>query len=200
MIVRSKCIRAVRVLSRMVRFRYGKVALMGVGMAAFLFMGTKAAWSFPWSIDMYRGPAIQPLELAPRDMPAGTLPVNGMRKMSLEAMTIYLQNPLKPTPKNLAHGKMLFDTDCAPCHALNGDGNGPVAHLIRAHGFAPKDLVGGVAKNLPDGYIYGYIRDGGIHMPSYGDAMSPNERWEVVMYIRQLEAKAAKKQKAASSK
>jgi len=44
-----------------------------------------------------------------------------------------------------------------------------------------------VSKNLPDGYIYGYIRNGGIWMPSYNDAMSSNERWQVVVYLRDLQ-------------
>lgn len=200
MILPSKCIRAVRALSRMVRFRYAKAVATVAAAAMFVLVGANAAWSFPWSIDMYRGPAIQPLELAPRNMPSGTLPIHGLRKMTLEQMTIDLHNPLKPTAANLAHGKMLFDTDCAPCHALNGDGNGTVAHLLKAHGFVPADLATGVVKNLPDGYIYGYIRNGGIHMPSYADAMSSNGRWDVVMYVRKLEAAAAKKQKSASSK
>ena len=26
-----------------------------------------AAWSFPWDVDMYRGPAVQPLSRAPRN-------------------------------------------------------------------------------------------------------------------------------------
>lgn len=182
------------------RLPYAKIMAMAATAAVFLLVGSNAAWCFPWSLDMYRSQAIQPLELAPRDMPAGTLPVNGMRKMSLEEMTIGLHNPLKPTAENLAHGKMLFENDCAPCHAMSGNGNGPVAHLLRAHGFEPKNLITGVAKNLPDGYIYGYIRDGGIHMPSYEDAMTSDERWDVVMYVRQLEAEAAKKGKSASSK
>jgi hypothetical protein len=46
----------------------------------------------------------------------------------------------------------------------------------------------GVSKNLPDGYIYGYIRNGGIWMPSYNDAMSSNERWQVVVYLRDLQS------------
>lgn len=200
MILPSKCIRAVRAFSRMARFRYARAVATAAMAAMFVVVGANAAWSFPWSLDMYRGPAIQPLEVAPRDMPAGTLPIHGMRKMTLEEMTIELHNPLKPTPANLAHGKMLFDTDCAPCHALSGDGDGPVAHLLKAHGVIPKNLVTGVAKNLPDGYIYGYIRNGGIHMPAYDDAMSSDGRWDVVMYVRKLEADAAKKQKAASSK
>ena len=77
-----------------------------------------------------------------------------------------------------------------PCHGESGHGDGPVAHLLHAHGFDPKNLVTGVTKNLPDGYIYGYIRDGGIHMPSYGDAMNSDERWDVVMYVRQFRRRA----------
>jgi hypothetical protein len=52
----------------------------------------------------------------------------------------------------------------------------------------PANLMTGVSKNLPDGYIYGYIRNGGIWMPSYNDAMSSTERWEVVTYLRNLQS------------
>ena len=75
-----------------------------------------------------------------------------------------------------------------------------MAHLLHAHGFDPKNLVTGVAKNLPDGYIYGYIRDGGIHMPAYADAMNSDERWDVVMYVRQLEAQATNRKQPRSNR
>lgn len=198
MIVPSKCIRAARVPGRVMRVPRARVALMVAATAAFLAAGANVAWSFPWSIDMFRGPAIQPLELAPRNMPQGTLPIDGQPPMGLEEMTLKMHNPLKPTPENLAHGKELFNNTCAPCHGESG--NGPVAHLLRAHGFEPKNLITGVAKNLPDGYIYGYIRDGGIHMPSYADAMNSDERWDVVMYVRQLEAEAGQKSQKTASK
>jgi mono/diheme cytochrome c family protein len=107
-------------------------------------------------------------------------------------MTIKLHHPLSPTPQILDHGKELFLTDCAPCHGENGEGHGPVAHLLR---HPPASLITGVSKNLPDGYIYGYIRNGGIWMPSYGDAMSSTERWEVVLFLRSMQEEAAKKAK-----
>lgn len=152
-----------------------------------------AAWAFPWSIDMYRGPSIQPLAVAPRVMPKGTMPTTGgMLPMSREMMTVKLHNPLKPTPKNIAHGKDLFMMDCAPCHGTNGRGKGPVAHLLR---IPPADLVTGLTKDLPDGYIFGTIRDGGVAMPSYDDAMSSHERWQVVLFIRALEHPAAEASK-----
>ena len=136
---------------------------------------------------MFRGEAVQPLEAAPRVMPAGTLPVDGMPAMSLEKMTLSLRNPLKPTAQNLTRGKELFVNNCEPCHGANGTGDGPVAHLLK-HKAA--NLVRGASKGLPDGYIYGYIRDGGFFMPAYADAMNSDERWDVVMYVRRLQQSA----------
>ena len=153
---------------------------------------------------MFKGPAVQPLEVAPRVMPDGTLPVDGIHynvhfgqpqgmpnaqaapPMKLELMTVKFHNPLQPTPVNLAHGEVLFETDCAPCHGMTGKGDGSVVHLLQ---HKPANLLTGVSKNLPDGYVYGYIRNGGIWMPSYDDAMSSTERWQVVMYMRALERK-----------
>jgi Cytochrome C oxidase, cbb3-type, subunit III len=164
-----------------------------------------AAHAFPWSIDMFRGAAIQPLDEAPRNMPDGVLPVDGIHynnhpgqpdglpgaddqaapEMKLEAMTVKMHNPLQPTVENLKHGQQLFLSNCSPCHGPTGTGDGTVVHLLL---HKPANLMTGVSKNLPDGYIYGYIRNGGIWMPSYDDAMSSKERWQVVTYLRDLQA------------
>ena len=56
----------------------------------------------------------------------------------------------------------------------------------------PKDLVAGTSKDLPDGYIYGAIRDGILAMPSYAEEMPPEQRWQIVMYLRSLQAASAK--------
>jgi mono/diheme cytochrome c family protein len=161
---------------------------------ATLGITTSPAWPFPWDIDMYRGAAVQPLSRAPRVMPSDTMPVDrGEPPMSTEQMTVKLKNTLSATPENLAHGKALFLTNCAPCHGESGLGNGPVAHLLKDR---PKDLVMGASKFLPDGYIYGVIRNGILLMPSYGDAMSSSERWQVVLFVRSLQQNAAQQKTA----
>jgi mono/diheme cytochrome c family protein len=186
---------------------WSRKSLIGLELSLAVFFATGAgtrAYGFPWSTDMYQGAAVQPLEIAPRVMPNGTLPVPGIHynihygqpqgmpttaailPMKLELMTVRERNPLQPTSENLAHGRVLFETVCAPCHGIIGKGDGSVVHLL-AH--KPANLLTGVSTNLPDGYVFGYIRNGGIWMPSYDDAMSATERWQIVLYVRDLEKK-----------
>lgn len=182
-----------------------RIAATASAMAAMFAASVPMAHAFPWSIDMFRGAAVQPLDVAPRVMPEGVLPVDGIHynnhlgqpdglpgandqavpQMKLEAMTVKMHNPLTATPENLRRGEQLFLSNCSPCHGIGGAGDGTVVHLL-AH--KPANLMTGVSKNLPDGYIYGYIRNGGIWMPAYNDAMSSSERWQVVVYLRDLQA------------
>src|ERR1700692_951910 len=62
-----------RLLRKRIRIAAGVFAL-----ATTFVAGVPAAHAFPWSIDMFRGAAIQPLEVAPRAMPDGVLPVDGI--------------------------------------------------------------------------------------------------------------------------
>jgi mono/diheme cytochrome c family protein len=167
------------------RPRYAVVALLGIVSIASM---APAAWSFPWDIDMYRGPTVRPLTGAPRVMPDGTMPTTGGEPpMTRDYMAAHESSTLATSPENLAAGKALFATNCAPCHGAGGKGDGTVAHLLKTK---PKDLTAAPSKDLSDGYIYGTIRDGGTAMPSYGDAMSARERWQVVIFVRSLQQAA----------
>ena len=137
---------------------------------------------------MYRGPEVQPMTVSPRVMPEGTLPTDrGEPPMTLEQAAVSLHNPLKPTADQIAEGKALYGTHCAVCHGANGAGDGPVVHLLRKR---PDDLTGPKSSTLSDGYIYGVIRNGHGYMPPMGDALMPNERWAVVLFVNTLRAKA----------
>src|SRR5258708_3143725 len=132
-------------LANPIRFAVGMIALTII-----VAISPAPAECFPWSIDMYRGPEIQPLAIAPRVTPADTLPVHGEPPMSLEQATLKMHNPLQQSAQNLASGREQFNTYCAPCHGASGQGDGPVAHLLSK---PARNLISGSSKYLPDGYI-----------------------------------------------
>jgi mono/diheme cytochrome c family protein len=135
---------------------------------------------------MYRGPEVQPMTVAPRVMPEGTLPINrGEPPMTIEQAAVSLHNPLQPTADQIATGKALYETQCAVCHGAKGSGDGSVVHLLRKR---PEDLTGSESSRWSDGFIYGVIRNGQGYMPPMGDALMPNERWAVILYVRTLRA------------
>ncbi len=166
-------------------------ALLGaLLMCALLLAATHRAGAFPWSIDMFRGESVQAMAQSPRVMPRGTLPIDGEPPMSRQAAAAALHNPLKPSAAALAAGKSLFENNCAVCHGGDARGDGTVRFLLRV---PPADLTAGVAAQRSDGYIYATIRNGSIVMPSYADAMSPTERWQVVLYLRSLQRRVSAK-------
>jgi mono/diheme cytochrome c family protein len=160
---------------------------IGLLLCICLTLVPRAAIAFPWSHDMFRGQAVQPLAVPPRNLPPGILPTHGgAPPMSRAAADGTLHNPLLPTAAHLKHGKFLFETNCVPCHGEQAAGNGSVADLMIV---PPPDLTFAQPAERTDGYLFATIRNGGVVMPAYGDAMSAEERWEVVLYLRQLQGR-----------
>jgi mono/diheme cytochrome c family protein len=78
----------------------------------------------------------------------------------------------------------MFLTCCFPCHGQDGKGGGPVAQGE----FQPPDLTISRIRALSEATIYGTITDGWLTMPLYRETMSVEERWDVVNYVRVLQA------------
>lgn len=92
--------------------------------------------------------------------------------------------PAEPAmDKSMAHGDTLFHTFCWTCHGMTMAGDGPVAPQF----MPPPDLLAEATRNRTDGFIYMYIRHGGVVMPSYGNALSSRDAWDVVHYIRSMQ-------------
>ncbi len=116
----------------------------------------------------------------------------------LRATNEILKNPFPITEKGLAHGKEMYDIYCGICHGEKGDGLG---YLVREEDPA-KGIVAGVYPAAPAnflldtfinssaGRLYHGIMYGKNVMGSYADKLSYVERWEVIHYIRSLQAKA----------
>jgi len=86
------------------------------------------------------------------------------------------RNPLT-SPADVAAGAKTFRSHCASCHGLNGEGGrGPnLASGIFFHGSSDLDLLNNISDGLP-----------GTEMP--GLFYSPDRVWQVVAYIRSLNA------------
>ncbi len=103
------------------------------------------------------------------------------------------------TEKGLERGKYLFNIYCAICHGEKGNGEG---YLVREDGgkfpAQPADFTLDKFINATNGQLYHAIKYGKNVMAGYGDKLNPEERWDVIHYIRSLQAKVKGKEYSAN--
>ena len=164
----------------------------------------KRSTGWEYAPNMYRHLAYDPDQKNPNFKdgktaqvpPAGTIPVGFTRfnypntAEGMEQASAEVTNPLALTTQNLADGKALYTTFCAPCHGATGQGDG----LVTTHGYPPppsystgQSTRGGAMKDINDGRLYHTITYGYNAMGSYASQLSPEERWKVVMYVHKLQ-------------
>lgn len=118
-----------------------------------------------------------------------------------------LKNPFPITDAGLEHGKALYNVYCGICHGEKGDGLG---FLVReadpAKGIsagvypaAPANLLIDTFVNASAGRLYHAIMYGKNVMGPYSDKLSYKERWEVIHYIRSLQAQSKSLEYSAAS-
>lgn len=109
------------------------------------------------------------------------------------AIAELIDNPYPITETGLAKGKEMYDIFCGTCHGDKGDGNG---YLVRDDGgmypVQPANFLMDEHVNASNGRYYHAIMYGKNLMGSYTDKISTEERWQVIHYIRSLQAKAKK--------
>jgi mono/diheme cytochrome c family protein len=162
------------------------LVLLIVGAAAGLFATVVV---IRWNDNMTATPKIMPGERV-FAMPAGVLPRGGSLIIPKEQRELAAKqpNPLKPTPESIALGKEHFATFCVPCHGPEAKGG--VTGLVAVKFVPPPDLTNGaLQQGRTDGYWHSYIMVGGAVMPAYGEALSSNEAWSIVNYLRTLAAR-----------
>lgn len=105
---------------------------------------------------------------------------------SIEESEKTMENPVKASPEVVAKGKVLWSTFCVPCHGSDGAGVGSVTDAFVQ---APT-LLSDINRTRKDGFFFHKITFGGAVMPSYGHAISAEERWTIIHYIRDLQKAA----------
>jgi len=147
--------------------------------------------------------------------PAGSVPI-GFERFEYDksvdgwrAAGEELTNPLEVSEANLQQGQALYNAYCSVCHGVEGKGDGPITmdrQLVTQAGsrqlenfppppsFTSSDGAnstrsGGPMADLTDGNIYHTIYWGYNVMGSHASQLDPEERWKVVMYVRELQKK-----------
>ena len=123
-------------------------------------------------------------------MPSGVVARDGALVIPREQRDVAarMPNPIRMSDASIAVGRTHFQTFCTPCHGPEGKGGvtGPVAaRFIPAPDLTNAELQ----RARTDGYWHSYIVAGGAVMPSYGEALSSEEAWHIVNYLRTLAQK-----------
>lgn len=97
-----------------------------------------------------------------------------------------LNNPFTAEPELVERGKKAYELFCIGCHGPTGQGDG---HLFSSglYPMKPRPIAGQGAAALRDGEIYHTITLGFGSMGPHGSLVMPDDRWKIVLYIRQLQ-------------
>ncbi len=96
----------------------------------------------------------------------------------------YLRDiPIPVSYELMELGREKYDVFCKVCHGGLGEGNG----VTLAYGVNASNLLTPVYLERPDGNLYETITYGYNTMMGYGDKLSVEERWAVVLYLRALQ-------------
>lgn len=103
--------------------------------------------------------------------------------------------PIPVTLDLVERGQERFNIYCAACHGYAGDGQGMVG---KVWSYAPANITTGIYVDRTDpkgsdGYLFHVVRegvwgvDGANRMPGYKHAVSEEDAWAIVSYIRALQ-------------
>jgi len=173
-----------------------------LGIILGVLLCSTAAWAFPWDIDMSDSPAFKAYEWKMMALPEGTVARNGptditkIRRMNIDLTqpgAKDIKDPYAVDDAHLAMGKSIFGTYCQTCHGVDGGGGAPVGDNNPAAG-KKRFLVpipkltgpGGRATIKTDAEVFYAVRNGKGAMPAYSWALTEQEMWAAVAYLRTI--------------
>lgn len=125
--------------------------------------------------------------MASRSMPPGTVARGQVEDFFLAAGRPEAKlgdAPVKVTQELIERGQERYNVFCSPCHDRVGTGQGMIVRrgFPRAQSFHQRRL-----REAPAEHFFQVMTFGFGAMPSYGDALTPADRWAVMAYIRALQ-------------
>ena len=99
----------------------------------------------------------------------------------------YLRPAVPYAAASIVQGHGLYRAHCQSCHGVSGYGDGPAgAGLPRP----PADLTAKHASDHTAGDLFWWVTHGiaGSAMPGFADRLTPEERWDVINFVRVLGA------------
>jgi mono/diheme cytochrome c family protein len=93
--------------------------------------------------------------------------------------------PFPVTREVLERGRERFNIFCAPCHSRLGNGQG----FVPSRGFPrmPPSFHEERLQKAPVGYFFDVMTNGFGIMPDYASQIPPQDRWNIVAYVRALQ-------------
>ncbi|HID50869.1 MAG TPA: cytochrome c [Anaerolineae bacterium] len=139
----------------------------------------------PVPTDMADSPAVL-YQAGPRlAAPAGAVSIAG-QPLVVGSLP---ENPIPADEVSLQRGEILYALHCALCHGESGMGDGPMVPFYEEYeADAPPDITGSNIGNMFDGALFRIITQGRKTMPPLAENLTIRERWDVVNYVRSLEA------------
>jgi len=158
----------------------------------FILFGLAAlSWGFPWDQDMVDQAPVKAQE-APRPGDTGAVPITGGETLpapvteegmfAAKEAAASLANPVPVSPESLQIGGNLYEINCRVCHGKGGEGDGSVGLKFATK--APVNLNEAYTQDQTDGEIFFTLTRGRGLMPLYRDAISAEERWHVINYLK----------------
>lgn len=92
-----------------------------------------------------------------------------------------LSNPLTASEEDAGRAAEKYEIYCEVCHGVAGVGDGAVGLKYLPQ---PMDLTLPYVQQQEDGQLYYTITHGGVVMPSYRFALSQDDRWRIVRYLK----------------
>lgn len=102
-----------------------------------------------------------------------------------------LVNPFLPTDEVIARGELIFTIFCIGCHGAKGKGDGQL-YTSGLYPLKPREISGIATSELKNGEIFHTITLGFGSMGAHGAQISSDDRWKLVLYVRDLQKEGQK--------